>query len=159
MSKTYWLAFGNGNPASSTGLSPTFTVFAGGDGASLATPPGITEIPSASGLYRFIYGPTNSIVFTVDGGAALATADRYIGGVLDPIQAVDEKVGTTADSFGSTATDPSSVFGYLKRHLEWLEGEATFTKSTGLWDVYSRGSSTLLKEKTLTNTNSTATKA
>lgn len=158
MAKTYWLAFGNGNPASNTGLSPTFTVFAGGDGASLATPPGITEIPAASGLYRFIYGPTNAIVFTVDGGAALSSSDRYIGGVLDPIQAVDEKVGTTADSFGSTSADPGSMFGYLKRNQEFHEGDAIFTKSTGVWDVYSRGSSTLLMEKTLTNTNSLATK-
>lgn len=157
MAKSYWLAFGSGTPQTNTGLSPTFIVFQTAAGASVL-PPGITEPLTGSGLYTFSYGPTTSIAFIVDGGAALSTSDRYISGALDPIQAVDEKVGTTSDSFGSTSVDPTTIFGYVKRNLEMWEGDETFNKSTGVLDMYSRGSSTLLREKTLTNNTTQTTK-
>lgn len=157
MAKTFFLKFGSGNPATYTGLSPTLTIFSAYGSSALAAP-GITETPVSSGLYSFSYEPLSSIAFVCDGGSALSSADRYITGVLDPIQAVDERAGTTSDSFGSTGTDPTTILGYLKRIQELLEGNATFTKSTGVWNIYSRGSSTLLREKTLTNTVSAANK-
>lgn len=157
MAKQYWLKFGSGDPSPFTGLTPTLSVFSAA-GLTSITGPSITELPAGSGLYTFTYGPTLSIIFKADGGAALSSSDRYITGVLDPIQAVDQKVGDTSDSFGSTAIDPSTVLGYQKRFLEFLEGNASFNKSTGTWDIYSRGSSTLLREKQLTNTISSATK-
>lgn len=156
--KSYWLKFGSGDSASTTGLSPTFTIFSA-NGLTAIAAPGITETPAASGLYQFNYGPTLPIIFKCDGGAALATGDRYIYGTLDPIQTVDEKVGTTSDSFGSTATDPSTLMGFAKRAQEFWEGNATFTKASGIWQVYSRGSSTLIAQKSLTNTTTTAGKA
>lgn len=158
MAKTYYLQFGSGNPASYTGLTPTFTTFSW-NGVTSITPPGITEAPSGTGMYQFIFYPTFPVVFVADGGAALATADRYVTGTLDPIQAVDEQMGTVADSFGSTAIDPSTVFGYLKRALEFWEGNAVYTKSTGIWQIFSRGSSTMLREKDLANSTSEATKS
>lgn len=158
MNKDYWLRFGSGNPANNTGLSPTFTVFSGSTGAVISPSPLINEIPVGGGIYHFAYGPTIPIVFTVDGGPALSSADRYIVGVLDPIQAVDQKVGTLDDSFGATNVDPSTLIGYAKRSQEWLEGNADFQKATGTWNVYSRGSSTLLAVKQLANNTTEATK-
>ncbi len=157
MPKSYWLKFGSGDSAANTGLSPTFVIFSAG-GLTAISAPGITETPSGSGLYRFDYGPTFPIIFKSDGGGVLAASDRYIYGTLDPIQSVDEKVGTLSDSFGATATDPSTLLGYAKRNQEFQEGNAVFRKSTGVWDVYSRGSSTLLVEKVLTNTTTQAGK-
>lgn len=156
MSKKYYLKFGSADPATNTGLSPTFTIFAW-NGVTLLTPPGITESPSGSGLYGFEYGPTVSILFKVDGGAALSTQDRFISSALDPIQAVDEKVGTENDSFGSTV-NPTTIFGYNKRLVAFNEGNANFNKSTAIWTVYGKGSSTILMEKSLTNTTSAAGK-
>jgi hypothetical protein len=155
--KTYFLKFGSGDPAPYTGLTPTMTIFSVA-GLTAITAPSISEAPTGSGLYKFQYGPTLPIIFKVDGGGTLNSTDRYITGVLDPIQAVDERIGTIDDSFGSTASDPSTTFGYVKRIQEFLEGNAVFTKSTGTWDIYSRGSSTLLREKTLANTITSATK-
>lgn len=157
MAKHYYLKFGSGDSVNFTGLTPTFTIFAA-NGVTALTPPGITESPAGSGLYGFIYGPTQSILFKADGGAALSTSDRYISAALDPVQAVDEKVGYVTDSFGSTGTDPSTLMGYSKRNQEFNEGNATFIKATGIWDVYTRGSSTLLMEKSLTNTTTAAGK-
>lgn len=157
--KTYWLRFGSGNPASKSGLTPTFIAFYNSSDGSATTPPGVTEIPAASGLYRFLYGPTTPIIFVADGGNTLSNDDRYIEGSLDAIQSVDEKVGTLGDSIGSTLTDPATVIAYLKRAMEWLEGDATFTKSTGAWDVYARGATLLLREKSLSNNTSLAEKS
>lgn len=70
-----------------------------------------------------------------------------------------EVLGTTASSIGTTSTNPGDIFGEVKRIHEFLEGNAGFDKTTGLWSVYSRGSSTLLVVKTLTNTVSSANKS
>ncbi len=67
-------------------------------------------------------------------------------------------IGTTGDSFGSTSVDPTTLFGFLKRSQEFWEGNQTYTKATGLLDFYSRGSSTLLVEKTIADTASSTTK-
>lgn len=197
--KTYWLKFGSTSAADYTGLFPTLTIF-NSLGITALAAPGITEIPAASGLYRFQYDPTTSIVFQVDGGATLASSVRYINGNLDPNDKTDEDVaalgtslvalsttqiamgstlvalgltvlaigstsfafnemiGTTASSFGSTSIDPVTIFGSVKRLQEILEGNATFNKSNGTWDIYSRGSSTLLRSKTLSDGQTSTTK-
>ena len=154
--KTFYLKLGTGNPANYTGLSPTFIIF-NSNGLTALAAPGITEAPIGSGIYNFMYGPTLSILFQADGGAALSATDRYIVGALDPIQAVDQQVGFVTDSFGSTAQDPITVFGKLNRNQEFQEGAKIYTKATGIWDVYSRGQSMLLTEKILTNTSTLAT--
>jgi len=156
MAKKYGAIFGSGDARTNTGLAPTFIAFEVIGGSTL-TAPSITE-QNSTGLYYWTYGPTTAIYFQLDGGSSLADADRYLSGILDPIQAVDEKVGTTTDSFGSTSVDPDTIFGYVKRNMEFNEGNANFNKSTGVWDISSRGSSTLLREKILTNTTTAAGK-
>lgn len=163
VTKDYWLEFGSGDPRNFTGLSPTFIIFSAGGLTALAAPP-IAELPTGSGFYKFsygmtVFGATVAVVALGDGGVALSASDRYVSAVLDPVASVDQRVGTPADTFGSTTIDPTTVVGYVKRIVEWLEGNAVFTKSNGLWDVYSRGSSTLLREKVLTNTITSATKS
>lgn len=158
MAKQFVLTFGSGNPASFTGLSPTLSIFSSAPGGSLITAPSITEI-NATGFYTFAYDPTLPIIFLVDGGSNLQANDRYIKGILDPIQAVDAKVGFSFSTFGSTSIDPSTVLGYLKRNLEFEEGDSTFNKTTGEWVISSRGSSTILRDKTLTDSAGTVTKA
>lgn len=183
------------NPTLIAGFSPTFTVFNVVPGGGATTPPGITQIPTNTGLYYFSYDPTASIAFVIDGGASLPATARYVAGLLDPIQKVDEQVtalgntlvaiglsngvggatvtgllGSLTSSFGSTNTDPTTVFGYLKRLHEYNEGNSIFTKSSGVWQVASRGttyilgpstypgSSTLLSVKTIEDTGSIITK-
>lgn len=154
--KNYVVAFGSGDPSLKTGLTPTFTVFSViGSGAT--TPPGITEIPSATGLYYFTYEPLSAIAFVIDGGTSLLSTDRFVYDVLDPIQAVDERVGTTGDTVGSTSADPSTIFGYVKRLQEFDEGNSTFSKTTGNWLVKTRGN-TLLASKTLTDSGGVVSK-
>lgn len=175
MSKQYVLRFGTSNPNTYVGLTPTFTSFVSILAGTSLAPPGITSLAAAgsTGLYYFTYGPSLAISFIVDGGSSLNPNERFITGILDPIQAVNEQcdviiaqgvtitanIGTTASSFGATNVDPSTLYGYLKRLQEWNEGDASFNKSTGQWEISSRGASTLLRVKTLTNATSLVTKS
>lgn len=158
MAKTYGLVFTTSDPRTTTGLTPTLIQFWDMATGGTLPPPGITELFVGSGVYQFSYAATGPVYFLADGGSIVADTDRYLEGILDPIQSVDERLGTVADSFGSTSVDPTTVLGYLKRLQEWLEGNANFAKSTGTWQVFSRGSSTMLQQKALTNTTSSATK-
>jgi len=208
MAKQYIVQFGAGSPTLMTGLSPTFQIFKVVPGGGATTAPGITEIPTGTGLYYFSYSPLSSIAFLIDAGATVSGDARYLAGSLDPADAIDElgstlvAIGTTtvalgtttvaigtsilaagtttgvvgtligslADSFGSTLTDPTSVFGYLKRLMEFNEGNSVFTKSSGTWDIYSRGntyvlgastypgSSTMLRSKLVEDDGSVITK-
>lgn len=168
MAKQYILQFGN---TLYSGLTPTFTVFKVVPGGGATTPPGVTEIPSSSGLYYFTYEPAAAIAFNIDGGSALSSITRYIAGALDPVQAVDERItelgtsltalssslsilgaslvqpilnilGTTNSSFGTTLVDPSTVIGYLRRLQEFDEGNSIFTKTSGTWAIFARGNAT-----------------
>lgn len=160
--KTYWLTPGDSsiNPVTYSGLSPTMMIFV--SGGTNAIPPGITESPTASGVYSFTYGPTVGMFFTVDWGVGLPSGFRYTKGSLDPIQAVDERVGgilDNNDSYGDATTQPVTVIGFLKRLQQLQEGDAIYVKSTGLWSIYSLGASTLLRVKSLSNNTSTSNKS
>lgn len=160
--KIYWISpADSSNPLGSfSGLTPTFTLFVNELGTT-AIPPGITESPAGTGVYRFTYGATIAMFGQVDWGAGVPSGVRYSRVVLDPIQAVDERVGgilNNNDSIGSTSTDPSTVIGYLKRSLEFWEGNATFEKSTGTWLIYDRGGTNVIRTKQLSNNATAATK-
>lgn len=194
MAKNYVISFGSSNLS---GLAPTFLTFATVTGVS-TTRPGITEIPTNTGLYYFTYGPTNTIAYIIDGATTTIPAtSRYLSGSIDPIDAVDEQLtgigssliaqgvsisaqgasilaavnaqgssavlavlGTTASSFGDTATMPSTIFGYLKRLKEFNEGVSDFSKSTGVWNARAStfGSSTQLFQRTMSDTSGTVSK-
>lgn len=143
------------------------TVFQGilpGPGFTSVGPgPSIFEVPTATGLYGFQYepGPSLAVAFVVDGGAALTiSSERYISGILDPLAAVDERIGFITDSFGSTAMDPTTLFGYLKRSQEFEEGDAIFSNVTGQWTIQSRAGSSMqvLAVKTLQSSSAQVTK-
>lgn len=175
MAKTFFMKFGTGDPRPFTGLSPTFLIFVDQNGATLA-PPSIAEDLVNSGFYKFAYTPTLGIAFLADGGSALSAANRYVSGSLDPVQMVDQyfaslavnigtgitglavAIGSTLDSYGTTLTNPASLFGFGKRIQENLEGNMTYTKSSGILDIYTRGSSQLLVEKTIVDSTSQTTK-
>lgn len=172
MTKLYGFKFGSGKASVYTGLTPTFTIFAI-NGISAIAAPGVTETPASSGLYQFQFGPTLPIIFEIDGTSSIsALSDRYVYGSLDPLQRMDEYgntliaqgvsiiaiTGSTASSFGTTAINPSDLFGMLKRLQEFNEGNATYTKSTNLWAIFSRGSSTQIASKTLSNNTTLVTK-
>jgi hypothetical protein len=58
-------------------------------------------------------------------------------------------IGSTTSSYGDNTTDPDTVFGYLKRLQEIMEGNASYGRNSNAWSMYSRGSSTLLRTKNI----------
>ena len=70
-----------------TGLTPTVTHIRGADGTAAGiSAPTVEEIDSvnAPGHYRFAAVPTKRTVLTVDLGAGLANAERYVPLTIDP---------------------------------------------------------------------------
>lgn len=134
-----------------SGLSPTFTIFQDIQGNNI-TPPPISEI-NTSGIYGFTFAPTLAISFVCSGvTTGLPTTERFVLGSLDPNDNLAELVGDTASSFGDSAVDPTTLFGYMKLCQEILEGDQTYTKATGVLEMYNRGSTTLLVSKTISDT-------
>jgi hypothetical protein len=68
-------------------------------------------------------------------------------------------VGTPSSSFGTSAADPTDLFGYMRRIQELLEGNNTYNKVSGAFTLLSRGSSVTLASKTVTNSVSLVTKS
>lgn len=185
--KVYYLKFGSGDPRTNTGLAPTFLQFYDSTGQTYAAP-SIAEIKfggvTASGIYGFSYligiSTQNPLYFLAYSATTLAnTNDAYISGVLDPVLAVDQQLtgigntqisignttlawlGTTASSYGSTSADPSTIFGYVRRLQEFLEGDQILNQSSGQWLIYNRaalGTTTLLRTKTVGVTGSLTTR-
>ncbi len=63
-------------------------------------------------------------------------------------------IGTTASSFGTASTDPSTVFGYLKRLAELDQGQETFNKGTGVLTMLDRTGGSTLNQRTISNNSS-----
>jgi hypothetical protein len=156
--KNYWISFGANDPRTQSGLSPTFIQFFDALGHTLS-PPGITEIFVGSGAYKFQHtaGYSTSVWFLVDGATSGLGSLRYVSGVLDPIDTLDVVLGYTGSSIGTTSVDPGDLFGHEKRRQDFDEGVQTFLKSSGQWSIFSRGASTLLTVKTLTNSTTGVT--
>lgn len=104
MAKKYWLKFGSGDPASTSGLAPTFIHFIKFDGTTL-TPPGITQPITGVGMYQFTYTPSFSIAFAIDGATTgLSSSNRYIFGNLDPNDRLDEIIGEQGSTLSAIGT-------------------------------------------------------
>lgn len=84
-------------------------------------------------------------------GASLTAQGNTIAALGASFGGLAAFIGSTASSIGSTSADPVDLFGFAKRALEFMEGNQTYTKATGILDFYSRGSSTLLREKTVSD--------
>lgn len=103
--------------------------------------------------------------FNTDLGSTLSGMGATLVGIGSSLSGFNTALGTTLSILGSTASiyggsalDPSTIMGYTKRLQEFLEGNASFNKSTGVWTIQSRSGATTLATKTLTNTSSQATK-
>ena len=96
-----------------TGLTPAFDTYKKVSDGSNVTKPTFTEI--GGGWYKFTATPSEDIVGVVNGGAALANADRYIpvdvtaddGGLIDILDAVlgDKVLNYTGDTLTLTKRD------------------------------------------------------
>ena len=131
MARDYFFVFGSGNPATNASLTPTFITFANSAGTTF-TAPSIAEKPPGSGLYTVNYGATQTMAFIMDGATTgLATADRYISGVLDPY-----------DQFGITLNAAYAVGNTTLAGVTLAYGVG-LTASTGITLVYGIGLSAI----------------
>lgn len=112
------------------------------------TVPGVSN---GTGWYYFDYA-TEGVVSYIAAWPGLTTT---FSGQHDSAWSA---VGTTLSSIGDTLSDPTDVYGLAKRVNNLLEGGEEFTFSTGKFDMYAVGSSTLLRSKTITDVVATTTR-
>lgn len=90
---------------------------------------------------------------------AIASTLTAIGNTVSVIgPSLYALIGTTASLIGDNITYPSSLFGYVKRVNELIQGQETFTKGTGVLNMYESTGTTLLASRTITNSASTVIK-
>lgn len=158
--KRVFMRFGSGTPQAYSGLTPSFLYFINAvSGASIARP-AITEIGTSIGFYTFTYdvGASTIVGFNIDGGAAITDSNtRYVADILDPIVAVDRHLGFPTDGYGTTV-GASTVYGEVSRLDQLWKSDATFSKLTGVWQVFATGTSTMLYQKTLANNSANVVK-
>jgi hypothetical protein len=185
--KSYYLRFGSGNPSSYSGLAPTFIVWR--NAAGVTTSPSIAEVSTTGiYTFTYEINGTVAFVAD-GATTGLATADRYIAGALDisdrlnefvgrasdsvgfstlfgqaflgltSIGAVSSLIGTTSSVIGDSLTNPSSLFGFLKRIENVQEGQSIYTKATGGLNLYDKTGATLLASRSISDSGSTITKS
>lgn len=101
---------------------------------------------------------TSNIALGVTNVAIGTSLTASVSGIGSSFSWISTEIGSTASSFGDSATDPATVFGYLRRVVEFLEGDQTYTKSTGGLVFSSRGSSYALASKTVSDSTTQTTK-
>lgn len=186
--KTYYVTFGSGDPRPNFGLAPTFVIFNNSGSAvtapSIAAVAGATGFYSFTygattpiaflidgfttglGAYRYVQGSIDPADRSDEYGNTIISLENLnlqqgqtilasigTGGTLLAF------FGTPGSTFGGQTTDPVDMFGYLKRFQELLEGDNDYFKASGLFQLFSRGSSTLLRAKTIANSVSTVIKS
>lgn len=124
-SASYEIYFANaGVPA--TGLSPAWTTLKlRADGSDIGSPPSFT--PVGGGWYKYTASPTTGQVWlgVVDGGAALANADRYVPVRLAPEDVfLDYSVAAASNPWGLSVAGNinSGTFGKLLDDLRRSPG-------------------------------------
>jgi len=114
---------------------------------------GIGNTSIAFGMTNLAYGMTNFALGTT--AVAIGTSIASQG---TTITVVVSGLGSVGSTIGGISTDPIDLYGYMKRAQEFWEGNAAFNKTSGAWSFYSRGNSTLLGTKTLSNSAAGITK-
>lgn len=131
---------------------------------------GITNVAWSVALGSTLVATGSTLVAIGNTGAALGTTNIAFGTTnvalgttilsLVAINAsLTANIGSTASVIGDSATDPATLFGYLKRIRENLEGQQTFNKSTGALTIYERTGATTLATRTVTNNASLVIKS
>lgn len=108
----------------------------------------------ALGTTSVAWGSTNATQAGLNIGigtttyAYLQSLGSTLGGINSSLNIL---IGTTASSFGGASTNPSDLFGYLKRIQEGLEGQETFLKGTGVLTMYDRTGTATFAIRTIAN--------
>jgi hypothetical protein len=103
------------------------------------------------------YGASNIALGTT--GVAIGTTILSLTGGLTLTSAL---IGNNSSSFGTSGIDPTTLFGFVKRLQELLEGDQVFYAAGGTFLMYNRGAlgaTTLLRTKTILNSGAQVTKS
>ena len=118
---------------------------------------GTTAVSWGSATGSTLVAQGSTVVAIGNTLAAIGTTLSFTGNSL--LGQINSKLGTTSSVFGDSVTDPSDLFGYLKRIQELMEGNQTYTKGSGSWLLQARGGLTTLITKTIAQSASLVTRS
>lgn len=104
----------------------------------------------AQGLTTLGYGVSIYARVQATGTSVTAMGDT-LAGIGISLSIISSVIGSTASSFGDSSTDPATLFGYMKRIQENLEGDSQYVKVSGVWTILDRTGGTTFVQKTITN--------
>lgn len=112
-----------------------------------------------------LYGIQNNNTITAFGNTTVyygsinyTRGGTILGVLLEQGSFSISSIGSITSNIGDANTPPSTLFGYLMRVRENLEGNSTYNKVNGAFTILTRGSSTILANKTITNSVTTVIK-
>lgn len=106
----------------------------------------------AIGTSNIALGTTNVALGTTNVAIGTSILSAVGGSALNSLVTL---IGSTLSSFGDSVTDPNTLFGYLRRNMELMEGQQNYLKGAGSWNMYDRSGATLLRTRTIANSVST----
>lgn len=115
----------------------------------------------AIGNTSIAYGGTVSAVLTNTGVTLVAIGNSLSALGLTGVAigtSLSALIGTTASIIGDSSTEPSTLFGYVKRISELEQGREQFAKGTGVLTQYDRTGATTLNVRTIANNATLVTK-
>lgn len=120
---------------------------------------GVSTLQGVTLLYQGLQGLSTQVVGLSAQIAGLGlTLTTNFASVIVGIDTLSTSIGSTASSFGSDVADPTTVFGFLKRSQEFWEGNETYFKTTGVLDFYSRGTTSLIRSKLISDSTTETNK-
>lgn len=81
----------NADPRTYPSLAPTFLTFKNAVTGADISKPAISQL-STTGVYTFLYNATVPTYFLLDGITTTTATDRYVFGIIDPVQQVDNQL-------------------------------------------------------------------
>ena len=154
----------NGLPAA--GLTPTISVCKKvSDGSDVVSPPAIIEL--GDGFYKFTATPTEALVVQIDGGSALAAADRYkvvqitphdpdLDAPVSSRASADDLNGLVAEflagdlSDGQTLTQ-NSLADLIRKIFWFICNRMEVVDISGAWSVFKNDGTTVAGTGTFTD--------
>lgn len=97
------VAFSTTNPSNYPSLAPTFLTFKNAVTGGDISKPAISQL-STTGIYTFLYNATVPTYFLLDGITTTSASERYVFGVIDPVQQVDNQLSILSTSLLASAS-------------------------------------------------------
>lgn len=117
---------------------------------------GTSSVALGTSIYALEQTLGTTVVAIGNTSIALGNTNLAIAGIGGTLSVT---IGSTSSLIGDSSTDPTTLFGYLKRLGELYQGQQQYVKSTGVLTMLDRTGATTLATRTIANNASLVAKS